>query len=344
MQGPGPLAISKRVGDADDTVNRLCREAAVVGSSVPVGDEELCGCVSQTTRIVLNQVQVVMCSPLPGRIGVADMLLVCLSIGSCLAGLLLGASPALAFDKMSCVRAHESAQTLRKSGQLPESRQQLVICASVSCPGLVQEDCRLWLGELDRALEPPPVDGKVDPVAVEPVAGPSSLPEESHGAQPTGASGRLQAPGEPESPPVGTVTSPGGAVAKDEVHTPTQAPIERARAELSIDPSWRGPILLGSAAALVLATGAYLGWTGRSSSNELRDTCAPACDPAEVSTIRKRLELADLALLTGVIGAGATAWLIWDRSRSYDLATTRHDGLGASVAAGALRVHYSGHF
>jgi hypothetical protein len=300
------------------------------------------------------------CSPLPGRMSsrVLDRLLLCLRLGAGLAGLLLGASPAQAFDKLSCVRAHESAQTLRKSGQLPESRQQLAICASVSCPVLVQEDCRLWLGELDRALEAPPIDGKVEPFAVEPVAGPSPAPEDSNGAQPTGASGRLQAPREPESPPVGTVTSPGGAAAKDEVHTPTQAPIEQARAEgsqasaersqasaeRSIVPSWRGPILLGSAAVLVLATGAYLGWTGRSSSNELRDTCAPACDPAEVSTVRKRLELADLALLTGVIGAGATAWLIWDRSRSHDSATTRHDGLGASAAAGALRVQYSGHF
>jgi hypothetical protein len=105
--------------------------------------------------------------------------------------------------------------------------------------------------------------------------------------------------------------------------------------------------VLGSAAGLALATGAYLGLSGRSTAQDLRDTCAPGCDPAQVSSVRSRLLVADLTMLTGVLCAGAAAWLLWDHPSAHAHSpppTTTTDGFTAAADAGTLRLRYSGHF
>jgi hypothetical protein len=54
--------------------------------------------------------------------------------------------------KQECVAANESAQDLRRAGQLREARTQLALCVSERCPGPVREDCAQRLSEVDAAM------------------------------------------------------------------------------------------------------------------------------------------------------------------------------------------------
>lgn len=54
--------------------------------------------------------------------------------------------------KQECVAANESAQELRREGKLRETRAQLSVCISASCPGPVREDCVARLAETEAAV------------------------------------------------------------------------------------------------------------------------------------------------------------------------------------------------
>ena len=54
--------------------------------------------------------------------------------------------------KDECVAANESAQALRKSGQLRIARAQLLTCVAKACPALIRDDCAERLTELNRAM------------------------------------------------------------------------------------------------------------------------------------------------------------------------------------------------
>ncbi len=68
------------------------------------------------------------------------------------AATLLLSVPALADPtRDECVDANTRAQTLRQAGKLSESRAQLEICVSPSCPAIVRQDCTERLDEVNRA-------------------------------------------------------------------------------------------------------------------------------------------------------------------------------------------------
>lgn len=62
------------------------------------------------------------------------------------------AGTAGAQDKAACVDASAKAQDLRDLHRLVETREQLRICASESCPKAVLTDCTTWLAEVERAI------------------------------------------------------------------------------------------------------------------------------------------------------------------------------------------------
>lgn len=75
--------------------------------------------------------------------------------------------PAAAIDKETCVNAAEAGQRLRNEHKLVASREQLLVCASTECPGIVSQDCTSWLGEVERSLASIVVtarDGRGQPV------------------------------------------------------------------------------------------------------------------------------------------------------------------------------------
>lgn len=248
--------------------------------------------------------------------------------------LCLVAARVAAFDKMECVRAHEFAQEFRKAGDIRGREEQLAICASASCPRLVQEDCRLWLDEGAKTVQPPVGHSGAEAAA-----------------PPPGASSELET-----LPPVTESLNRSGGNGEHGAEQRSESPSQHAS-------SWVPPLLLGSAAGMALVAGAYLGLSGRSSASDLRESCAPACNPSDVSTVRTRLVVADLTMLTGALCAGATAWVLWDKpapphasfssspsspssssASSAKSPSTTVDGLTASVSSGHFHLGYAGHF
>jgi hypothetical protein len=78
-----------------------------------------------------------------------------ISRGVCVAlvlALLAGSEPATAADKGACVAAAEAAQRLKKANKLVAAREQLLVCSSPDCPGIVSTDCTSWLGEVARSM------------------------------------------------------------------------------------------------------------------------------------------------------------------------------------------------
>src|SRR5262245_12836867 len=55
-------------------------------------------------------------------------------------------------DIRACASAYEQGQRLRKQGALRAAREEVVLCASDSCPAALRDDCMQWLREIERAL------------------------------------------------------------------------------------------------------------------------------------------------------------------------------------------------
>ena len=286
---------------------------------------------------------------------------------------------ARAVDKMACVEAHERSQKLTKQGRVPDSREQLAICADPSCPTLVREDCKRWLSNLDSpsravtieardasgkvlmavrgALEVPPAptqgarssngasadeDEHDHPAAstaaqrprAEPRAG--AAPEAAPGSSIEAASESSQEP-KPEvspTPPASAQDAP--AEAEPIAKAPPPAAVLPKVAQSPSPPVALAPPVLrersahgtsgralptaawitGALALASFGTGAILGLTGASEARTLRETCAPACQESQVSTVRQELLIGDMALLTGVGLTAVTGWLIWHRPQT----------------------------
>jgi hypothetical protein len=75
---------------------------------------------------------------------------------------------------------------------------------------------------------------------------------------------------------------------------------------------------------VALGSFAYLGIDGWRRARDLRSSCAPGCDPADVDQARLRLHLADASLAVGVVALAGAGWLVWrghaGRSPAADVA------------------------
>jgi hypothetical protein len=64
----------------------------------------------------------------------------------------LAANLSFADDKSTCLDAAAKGQRLRATHKLVDARVQLRVCASASCPSIVQSDCTRWLDAVEAAL------------------------------------------------------------------------------------------------------------------------------------------------------------------------------------------------
>jgi len=65
--------------------------------------------------------------------------------------LLAMTASAAADDTTQCLDASSAAQDLRREKHLVAAREQLLVCARATCPGVVQRDCATWLAEVETA-------------------------------------------------------------------------------------------------------------------------------------------------------------------------------------------------
>jgi hypothetical protein len=243
----------------------------------------------------------------------------------------------------ACIDASARGQTLRNRGQLIEANRQFVFCSTEACPGPIRADCSQWLAEV-RARLPSVVlrvrdadgrdvfdafasiDGK--PVAqdaggramsIDP--GPHVIRVEREGSQPVEE--RIMAREGEKYRALDFVLKP----------LPAPAPVQADASGGGIPiASW---VLGGVGVAGVIAFG-VLAAGAKSDRDELRDTCAPGCDVADVDAVRDRLLFANLSLGVGIAALGVATWVALSSSDESDSASTP---VGVAPSArGALAV------
>jgi hypothetical protein len=273
------------------------------------------------------------------------------------AGLLFAASlapgPARADEVAACVKASESAQTLRDEGKYNLAREQLLVCTRDLCPGIVRRDCTQWLSEIDASMpsvvvsakdgsgrdlvdvrvtvDGQPFAEKLDgkPLMVDP--GKHTFRYEAAGAPPSeedvvvhaGEKNRalnVRLGGPPQTPP----------------GTPAPAP---PAPETSPTPSGAaGPpvaaYVLGGLGVVALGSFAFFGITGKSDVSDLRSSCSPNCQQRDVDHARTKLIIADISLGVGVVALGVATWMILANRSSPPASVT----VGRNAARATLDV------
>ena len=236
-------------------------------------------------------------------------------------------------NKATCAQAYESAQESRASGHLQETRQRLSFCARSECPSFVQKDCARWLEEVDKEL--PSVvltavgldreaaakvtiklDGRLISGALS--GGPISLDPGRHELV-------LQRPG--ESPITRTIMAQQGVqnrsvvVQFDDTGDVSGGGLEQDKAPNAWAPLRPYSYVAWGVGAVGLGVFAVMGTLGRADARELREDCPEFTDdpllvvPGRVceqsfiddrkSSYQSKFIVADVGLITGIIGAAA---------------------------------------
>lgn len=252
---------------------------------------------------------------------------------------LLSISPGARADstKQACVQAYVDAQRLRKADKLTEARQKLELCADDACPATVKKDCKPWLEENERdqptlAFSALDLTGKktatvrviVDgtklgdqlpsgPLKVDP--GAHTIRFEAEGLEPIEVEVSLQK-GEKAREVLADFSKQKKAAQPAAPEGPAPATAETTRRKT--------PVLvyvLGGVGVLGLASFAYFGSTGKSEEDDLADSCAPGCDPADVDAAHRKMLIADISLGVSAVAFGAAAYVFFTRPAKTESAT-----------------------
>jgi hypothetical protein len=277
-------------------------------------------------------------------------------------GTALWALPAAAQEaapsKASCAEAYESAQESRVSGALQQTRSRLAYCAQTECPSFVQKDCARWLEEVDKEL--PSV--VVSVVGLEPDASGTSssqalslkidghdVPEPLSGKAISLDPGKhelvLERPG--AEPITRTILAQQGvqnrgvefrlAIATAAGDGASSIDLDNTRASSS--PMRTGAYVAWGVGAVGLGAFAVLGTLARTDKDRFEEECAGQTnDPAKVkpgvcldttlddrkSTYEREEVMADIGLLTGIVGA-ATGTVLFLLSKDGGAASKSED-------------------
>jgi hypothetical protein len=226
-------------------------------------------------------------------------------------------------DRAQCLTSVDDGQKKRDEGKWTEARALFLVCADRSCPSAVTTQCIQWLEELAReqpsilfrirdqggrdALEATLyVDGSTEGVrlgttaiAVDPgvhkvrvVLRDGSVKEESFLLH-KGDRDRIvevsfpRAPAEVSTTPL-NASAPLPKVSAKPFHVPALAWVSG------------GTFALGGAFTAVFAV------LAKNQESALRETgCAPGCDPSARSSINTKVTLANVSLVTGLVGLGS---------------------------------------
>lgn len=252
-----------------------------------------------------------------------------------LVAVLTSGGRAAADEKAVCVAASEKAQQLKSSGKLVEAREQLSVCGRAECPKLIQQDCTQWMAEvlanlpsvvpgakdkksrdlvdvrltIDGKLATESLDGK--PIVLDP--GVHVFHFETKGGTPIDEQVVVK-PGEknrivsvtftsPDEGPAATGPGPGaGAPRPDE--TSSGPPI--------------GAFLVGGVGLLTLGAALIIDLGANSDARNLRDTCAPKCDQADVDDVQKKYTIAGVTAGIGgaLVVTGVVLFILHGKSGS----------------------------
>lgn len=243
-------------------------------------------------------------------------------------------------DKASCVAALDRAQKSESEKKLQRARADFVACASEACPTAVREDCAKSLLAVDTAL--PTVVFSVTSetgedvtdvrVEVDGVLALASLDGRAFALDPGPHTVRFERRGaRVES----TVVAREGEKArvvrasfekKDPrpalLPVPQPAPGPAAPAVVRVEtrevssPPPVLPIMMGVLGTAGLGTALYFRVRADSDANDMRATCAPACDPSQRDALSGKLVAANVSLVVGLtlLGSAALTWIFTPQS------------------------------
>jgi hypothetical protein len=222
-----------------------------------------------------------------------------------------------------CVDAYGKGQEYRKSNDLLKARESLWTCAAATCPGVIQSDCTTWLSQIVESIPSIVLEAKLDddnvfdvavtmdgahvasqldgkPIEINP--GLHTLVFERGGNPPiekkviVAAHARSQVVSVAWRSPDGAGAARSGVNGGDQAHAAMTRPVPPLT------------YVLGGVAVAGLGTFAILGLTGSASQHDLETSCSPNCSDSQVSALKTRFLIADIALGVGALSAaGALA-------------------------------------
>lgn len=221
-------------------------------------------------------------------------------------------------NKEQCKASYEEAQRSKRDADFAAAREALHTCAA-TCPAVLAKDCDDWLRELEASKPTvrlslrdsrgrPITDARVfvddrllaaaipaAPIALEPGLHVFRFEKRDVGSTEVTATLR---PSEEEHPIEGVLETP-----------PPPPRITRAD-DAPPAPSHTPSFVLGAAGLVALGAAGTLAIVGHVQRNDLRDTCAPKCDPSDVTTIRTLWWTSAALAGAGVISFSLAA-LLW---------------------------------
>lgn len=243
-------------------------------------------------------------------------------------------------EKQSCISASERAQQLRSDAKLLASREQLLSCARDVCPSVIRKDCARWLAEVDEAL-PTIVLGAKDndghdvsdvKVTVDDKPFADHLDGKAVSVDPGSHIFKFERNG--EDPISETVL-----VREGEKNRIVAIAFRHAKSEKGDPPpvvktvspaAW----IFGGVGVVALGSFAYFGLLARSTANDLRATCAPACPEDDVSRVRSKLLVADVSLAVSLLSFGAAMYFFLNPTETRAVAFMPLPGGAALQIAG----------
>jgi len=232
-------------------------------------------------------------------------------------------SDAVAADRTSlaCIQASDEGQTARENGNLLRARELFAQCTEAKCPALIRRDCASWLEQaqlqipsivlgardaeghdlLDAKviIDGQPYDEKVHGGPVELNPGPHVIRWERAGDEPIEMQLVLRSQEKNRN-----------VVATFSRSTSTGAPSASEKTTEATPPKGGLPTatyVLGGVGVAALGAFTYFGLRARHDSDSMHDTCAPACPHDQVTALKTKLVLADVALGVGTVSLAVAA-------------------------------------
>jgi hypothetical protein len=234
---------------------------------------------------------------------------------------------AKATTKDACVKSFEEGQVLRRRSKLVDARAAFGVCAQAECPGVVSAKCSEWLTEVERTMPTVVLGARLDgadtvdvQVSIDGAVVTSRLDGTARAVDPGEHRVRFKHPSAP-AVELTVVLREGdkNRLVSADLRRPSPAALappptkepERSQAEHPASgvplPTW----IFGAVGVVALGSFAYFGLNALDQSSTLRETCAPSCDPSDVSAIKTKNVISGLSLGVGLLSLGAAVyWLL----------------------------------
>lgn len=224
-----------------------------------------------------------------------------------------------------CVAAADEGQKLRDESKLNAAREKFIMCAAKACPSVVSKQCSQWLIETekdmptmtfraldDQGKETVAVKVMVDGAKVSDTVDAHALALDpgEHKVRYERADGRaieekiLLRPGEKNR--LIELTFQVKVVAPVEAPKPIAAPPPPPEPDHGFRIPLLGWVGIGVGAVGIASTVIFAS-SANSAETDLRNTCAPRCDPSLKSSIDTKVALANVGLVVGIAGVAFAA-------------------------------------